>query len=454
MKWIFCVLPTILLAQELPSGQLIEEVTTKAVPDQGYSLYLPSKYNSNQTWPVLYCFDPGARGRIPVERFRKAAEQFGFIVAGSNNSRNGSWQNTKAAMEAMWNDTHERFQIDPKRAYAAGFSGGARVACAWGQNGKFLAGVIACGAGFPQAQAPKSIPFAIFGAVGIDDFNYPEMIQMRADLASLPSPGRVEVFAGGHEWLPESLAVEAVEWLEIEAMRAGLRPKDDATITSALAHMTAKADSLEQPESYYELKYLAETFRGLRDVSAYDRKASAAKQAKEFVRAESKQSSEVDRQRQLVSDMFNLANAAEGQDRLRQTIFDLRKQDDRPTRRAIRGMVVAFYESSREKREQKDYVEAARQMEIVAQLQPDRWNAHYELAAIYALKGDNRRAIGSLRNAVKFGFSDWAEADKDPDLGSIRGDAEYQKLRLGVRKSRSTDNAPAQAKAAQASMPD
>jgi hypothetical protein len=38
---------------------------------------------------MLYCLDPDARGRIPVERFAEAAGRAGWIVGGSNNSRNG-----------------------------------------------------------------------------------------------------------------------------------------------------------------------------------------------------------------------------------------------------------------------------------------------------------------------------------------------------------------------------
>ena len=63
-----------------------------------------------------------------MERFQEAAEKHGYLVAGSNNSRNGLFEPSLAAMDAMWRDTHSRFRIDARRRYAAGFSGGARVA--------------------------------------------------------------------------------------------------------------------------------------------------------------------------------------------------------------------------------------------------------------------------------------------------------------------------------------
>ena len=33
---------------------------------QSYALYLPAQYARERTWPILYCLDPDARGRIPV----------------------------------------------------------------------------------------------------------------------------------------------------------------------------------------------------------------------------------------------------------------------------------------------------------------------------------------------------------------------------------------------------
>ncbi len=99
-----------------------------AKPDQSYALYLPSHYVPNKKWPIVYAFDPDARGEIPVKLMQDAAEHFGYIVVGSNNSRNGSWKMETEAAQAMWNDTHARFAIDDRRIYFAGFSGGARVA--------------------------------------------------------------------------------------------------------------------------------------------------------------------------------------------------------------------------------------------------------------------------------------------------------------------------------------
>ena len=183
-------------AQELAAGQIIERVACKADQSQSYALFLPSNYKPDRKWPIIYCFDPGARGTLPVERFKEAAEKYGYIVVGSNNSRNGPGVPLDAIINTLWEDTHSRLAIDEARIYTAGFSGGARVACAVGYMSKGkVAGVIACGGGFPQNILPsRSIPFVFFGAAGIDDFNLIEVKRLAKSLDEFAIPSRVALF--------------------------------------------------------------------------------------------------------------------------------------------------------------------------------------------------------------------------------------------------------------------
>ena len=67
----------------------------------------------------------------------------------------------------------------------------------------------------------------MFGSAGTEDFNYHEM---RLVDRLMTSPHRVEFFQGGHTWPPVTLATSGVEWMEIQAMKAGLRSRDDKII--------------------------------------------------------------------------------------------------------------------------------------------------------------------------------------------------------------------------------
>jgi predicted peptidase len=159
---------------QFPQAEVIEKIACKADPTQSYALFLPRGYTPEKKWPIVYAFDPVARGSLPVKLFKDAADKFGFILVGSNNSRNGI--DVNEIVKTLWNDTHERFSINERRVYTTGFSGGARVASgvAVGYRGA-IAGVIAASGGLPPNYKPSpASQFVFFGTAGTEDFNFPQ----------------------------------------------------------------------------------------------------------------------------------------------------------------------------------------------------------------------------------------------------------------------------------------
>lgn len=261
-------------------GVVMPRLVCAADPTQSYALYLPSDYTPDRPWPILYCFDPGARGQRPVEIFREAAERFGYIVAGSNNSHNGPWKIVEDAARAMVLDTHQRFRINPRRRYATGFSGGARAACVVAAAYR-MTGVVACGAGSPEADLPAKVEFAYFGTAGRDDFNYAEVQDATRGWVGRKLPSRFVAFDGGHQWCPPAIGIEALTWLELQAIRAGVRTRDDAFIhTQFRARMQAAAGESEPGKAYLDYGVIAADFAGLIDTTEPAAKADALKKTK------------------------------------------------------------------------------------------------------------------------------------------------------------------------------
>jgi predicted esterase len=300
---------------DVPPGQIVNDVACAGDPSQSYALYLPRGYTPDRSWPVIFAFDPGARGRMPVERYQTAAEQYGFIVAGSNNSRNGS-PDIGRAIAAMSADVLSRFRIDEKRIYVAGMSGGARVAfsVALGTRPQ-VAGVIASSAGYPDGKLRKTLPFPVFATAGTEDFNHLEMRQLDG---ALTSPHHLTVFEGGHVWLPAGVAVEAVEWMELQAMKGGLKPRDEGEIDRMFAkRMAAVAADRVDKESYAVLRAMAEDFDGLKDVRDIAVRVAALGRDKS-IRAALKRDEEEDvREERMVRDVRVLeARLESGDDRI------------------------------------------------------------------------------------------------------------------------------------------
>ena len=279
------LVPSVVWAQDLPKGRIIDDLKCQADATQSYALYLPSNYTPDKKWSVLMAFDARARGRTPVERYQAAAEKFGYIVAGSNNSKNGPARVSMMAAKAMEADLEARFSIDPKRMYAAGQSGGARFAIdlVGSSKGQF-AGVIASSAGFPPSMGTElELPYVVFGTAGTEDFNYLELRRMER---SVKTAHRVKVFVGEHTWLPSELAVEALEWLELQAMRTGTRAKDDAMIDRMFAARKAELAAMKDlGEIYYANRDMATDFKGLRDVEAFAKQADEMTNRKDVVEA-------------------------------------------------------------------------------------------------------------------------------------------------------------------------
>jgi len=290
-------------AQELPRGEIIDDVQCQLDGSQHYALYLPSNFDRSRQWPVILAFDGGGRGRAGIESYRAAAEKYGYIILGSNNSHNGPWEVGLGAEAAMNADVKRRFPVDPKRIYTAGLSGGARVAIMVAQNSPEIAGVLASSAGYSTA-FHKSERFLIFGSAGTEDFNYREM---RAVDRLMTSPHRVEIFEGGHTWLPSDMAIRGVEWIEIQAMKKGIRARDEALIADVFSKRMARADAQTSSlDKMRELKAIATDFEGLRDVTKATESAAALEHRQEVIQAASADEAEDARELRVKNEVEEL----------------------------------------------------------------------------------------------------------------------------------------------------
>ena len=264
--WLIALSASRAPAQVLERGTIVDRVQCAGNPEQTYALYLPSTYSPERKWNLILAFHPAARGRLMAEKFQAAAEEYGYIVAASNNSRNGPHAVSQAAAQAMIMDVGRRFTIDPQRVYLAGMSGGARVATGIALGNKSIAGVIASSAGYPDSQPRASVSFAIFSTAGTEDFNY---MEMRLLDRKLMSPHFLAVFHGGHTLPPDDVALDALEWLEIQAMQSGRRSRDDALVKRLVEKRRGRLAAADGPaETVYLLTALVSDFKGLADVSA------------------------------------------------------------------------------------------------------------------------------------------------------------------------------------------
>ena len=419
-------------AVEFPVGTVVPKVTCLEDPKQSYALYLPSSFSATRKWPIIYVFDPFARGRDAAEIVRAAAEKFGYIVAASNNSKNGAMGGSKEAAEAVWQDTHQRLPIDLTRQYFAGLSGGARVATSLALScGGCAAGVIANAAGFPVSNAPSgNIKFAYFATVGDADFNYAEFAQLRPKLDSSGARYLIRTFEGPHGWAPPDVWSEALSWMDLQAMTVGTLPRDPARIKATVDASMSRAKELETRgdllAAVLEYKAIARNFGDLSDVTTAQARTSELQKNKNFKKAEKQEAAELDQQERLEAtpsaQMARLPNGemdAMAFNELRSNIADLKRQaaksgrDSLVARRALSGVVVQAYESGQGSMDRKNYSVALQYFELAAVGSSNPAWAYYQSARIHAITSDKKSMLLELRKCLAAGVHDASALDLD-----------------------------------------
>ncbi|MDQ6829905.1 MAG: hypothetical protein M3081_13680 [Gemmatimonadota bacterium] len=262
-------------AQGVP-GKTVERVAAHD-SGQSYAIFLPSSYAPSRRWPLLLLLDPRGRALVPLSLFRDAAERYGYIVLSSYNTASDVADDPNTpAVNAMLDDAQRVLQIDTNRIYLAGFSGTSRMSWLFGYalRGR-VAGVIGASGGPPPpagftADTLRHMPFAFFGTAGTDDFNHDEMRALDRTLDSLAVAHQLTVFAGGHQWMPKAIAADALRWMELQAMRTGLRARDSVLIDAAFTDRARAADALEKSgdatNALRAWRSIAHDFASLHDV--------------------------------------------------------------------------------------------------------------------------------------------------------------------------------------------
>ncbi len=433
----------------LQPGVVLPRVISTKHPEQSYAIYLPSQYVPEKYWPIVYAFDPGAQGSLPVERMKDSAERYGYIVVGSNNSRNGSWKIEAEAAEAMLQDAQERLAIDRRRVYFAGFSGGARLAAQLAQLCKCATGVLLNGAGFePEAFVPSDAPFVVFTGVGTYDFNYGEIVRMDDALEKLRYAHFLRRFDGPHQWAPSSAMDEALAWFRLQAMKSGRESRDDSFIAAVAAQEAGRAHAFELSGDRYaawkEYRQAAEAIVGLTDNASLRSRAETLEKditVRESVKREAQEFEEQDRiTRDISSELSELRRMPANRTDLRadvgQKITDLRGRADhekheerlRVLKRALAGVMVQAMEMGFECLDQKQPAIARDYFELACDADPGSVWALRNLAVSRALDGDRKGALQALRSAKSKTkepgqFAEWLK--EEPAFAKLRGMPEF-----------------------------
>lgn len=182
-----------------------------------YHVYLPKKFHMGRKWPVWFIMSPGGgKGGAMMKRYIKGAEAAGCILVGSVESKN-NFDRSQEAMEAMADDAYDRLPLEPKFAFASGFSGGGRASFLLAETNKNLAGVLACGAGsgvYPDAEAFRPARLRkktyVYSLIGTNCFNRTGSYKTHTELNK---NCRLRFFPGNHDWANAELLEQGMMYV-------------------------------------------------------------------------------------------------------------------------------------------------------------------------------------------------------------------------------------------------
>jgi hypothetical protein len=436
-----------LFAQDLQRGDIIDTVYCRQNKSYYYCLYLPSNYVSTQKYPVIYAFDPAARAKMPVELLRTSADVYGYILVGVYSYKNGPVDFD--GVNVISEDISTRFNIDEKRIYTTGFSGGSRFASGVAILAGNIRGVIACGAGFMVNYPYESHHyFDYVGLIGNLDMNYREMCDNRSLMLKNNMPNRMFFFQAGHQYPSAYWMNQAVQWLEVRAMKSKLKPVNQEFINQNFETQMQFADSLFQSGShwwaYQEYLQIRLDFEGLRSVGDVAQKIQKIENQSDFIQIKENQNQLAQKEREYMQTIFT---ALENKPIIKSDSIirnpyplawwnrfyeKLQKVKDPAEKQIVERMIdliwrseITQYESDERN---KNYEMALFRCQVWEIVRPSKPFPHYYLARTYSLMNKANKACAELAKAFELGFKDKDYLKNDKAFDNIRTHKKYIEL--------------------------
>ena len=435
---------------EFDQGSVIDTVKVINKVGQTYALYIPEQYEKNKKWPVIFIFEPGARGALAVDTFKIAAEKYGYIIAASNVSRNGNlFENNYETINLMINDVLKKFNIDQSRQYVSGFSGGCRLATAVATLNTNICGVIGCGAGLPDSKEfhpTKESQFIYFGLVGKRDMNYLQMFDQEKYFNDLKIKNRLRIFNAGHEWPSSLLITEAVEWLELNSMFEKKAERNltfidkQVQVRKKLTEILLRNNLLLEYE--HQLNSFISDFEDYTNINSYKEQIENIRSSKDYKKQEKIVCKIYKTERKYREEYIKAANKLVFErpvpDSIKvwweNEIKFLKKQEKKgpiekqeSASRLLNMISTISIEWSYSRISIKDFEGASELIKLGLLIYPESTYYHYTNARIQCLTGNVKGAIKSLEKSVEFGLKTKKHLD-DPVFDILKNNKRFKDI--------------------------
>ncbi len=433
----------------LVSGKVIDSLPCPDFPKLSYALYLPLRYNASKRYPCIYFFDSHANGAFPLKRYKNLADQFGFVLIGSNNSRNGmAWQDVNESVIEMMEDSRRRIHIDSLLIFTSGFSGGAKVASSVAIFNGGIAGVIACAGGMPPVEQEIQTRFDYFGIVGEQDFNLTGLDILHEKLGLYGFNQQLITFNGKHTWADSADFRTALLWMQVQAMRHNNLPKNDTLIQLLKQDYDRRLDAASTTNDLVKERTLllgiTKTIDTLLNLDTY-RKQLISLTGNPFL--SSAVAAKVQLQHNEISLQDTLSKQFSEKDlnwwsrqitELNLNIRTSAKPDEANMySRVLNYLGLVGYMTTSKAIKQGDLVQAANFVKIFKMADPKNPDCFY-LEALCDLKaGKQNEALKALETAADLGYAEPYLIVNNPDWAALQNNSKFQEIEARIQRKHS-----------------
>lgn len=438
---------------QLPvAGVIHEKIISKTTEGISYALFLPASLGkekelpdgapnkgkatmdvpSELRYPVILMFDPHGEGILPVKSYQELATRFGYILIGSNDSRNNQSRESSARIiSGLLNEIQAAYPIDTNRIYAAGFSGGARVAVMAAMFNKEIRGVIGCGGGFPGGEQPTAADFDYFGIAGTADFNMNEMLQLDGVLNQLGFRHFITTYPGRHDWPPVTVMEEGFQWLSLNAMKDGTVKRDQdgvALIMEGFRERISMAklqkqfiaaanlctEAIQFADGLINFEEFSRELKDLQSLPAYKKQLA--------YRTMVLQKEETEQQK-FMDALFTKDEAwwKNRIDRMNQSPMQgVNPEDTLMNARLKAFLSIICYANAKEAIRQRNREVAKSVINVYEMADPENPEPNYMRAVILLQRYDTAAAVAQLEKAVNKGFSDKVRMIQQPEFVMLK----------------------------------
>jgi hypothetical protein len=386
---------------------------------QSYALYIPAQHSG----AVIYCFDPHGAGVLPLHHYRTLADKYGFILVGSNNSKNGNnWQVTENTWQTLSRDTKERLPLDTTHIYTCGFSGGAKVAGYIALNHPGIRSVIVNGAGLPDDTQPGNFPFSYTTLAGEGDLNLTDLLAFNNALDKTSTRHHLILFDGKHEWAPATAMDIAFAGIQADE---GQAPKD--FLTQSTLRLDADMNTNQLLKAAAECRLVLSY---LNNENNFKDRLNSLLNDPLYKKQYNEQIAVLVREQQI-KEQYNDKIMTTDTAFWPRTIRELNAGTQLPSyegamhQRLLAFLSLMFYSVSNHFMVSHNDDIARHFVTLYQQADPANSEAYYFSAVLYARAGNKDDAEKELQQAVKNGFKDHTRFLEQPEFQGLTLDVSF-----------------------------